>query len=137
MRRRQIDLTVILKKYPGLFGYFVIILFLSGCYSHFAIKESAEEVVSKNREISKIKLQNEQEINFHSKENVLVSIGSDSLTYKDNKGEIHRTDVKDVNQWYEYKFNFFRTLVGTIFISVSILGMSIGTYLLFAPIRGN
>ncbi|MHB8904907.1 MAG: hypothetical protein ACYC4T_08900 [Melioribacteraceae bacterium] len=131
------DLTVILKKYLGLFCSFIIILSLSGCYSHFTIKESIGEAVSKNREISKIKLQNEQEINFHSKENVLVSIDSDSLTYKDNKGEIHRTDIKDVSQWYEYRFNFFRTLVGTIFISVSILGMSIGTYLLFAPIRGN
>ena len=131
------DLTVILKKYFGLFCYSVIMLFLSGCYSHFAIKESIGEAVSKNREISKIKLQNEQEINFHSKENVLVSIDSDSLTYKDNKGEIHRTDIEDVSQWYEYRFNFFRTLIGTIFISVSILGLSIGTYLLFAPIRGN
>lgn len=130
-------MTVIFKKYFGLFRYSVIILFLSGCYSHFAIKEGAEEAVAKNREISKIKLRNEQEINFHNKENVLVSIDSDSLTYKDNKGEIHRTDIKDVNQFYEYRFNFFRTLVGTIFISVSILGLSIGTYLLFAPIRGN
>ncbi|MHB8930899.1 MAG: hypothetical protein ACYC5R_09925 [Melioribacteraceae bacterium] len=130
-------LTVILKKYFGLFCYSIIMLSFSGCYSHFAIKESIGEAVSKNREISKIKLQNEQEINFYSKENILVSVDSDSLTYQDNKGEIHKTDIKDASQWYEYRFNFFRTLVGTIFISVSILGMSIGTYLLFAPIRGN
>jgi hypothetical protein len=111
--------------------------FLNSCYSHFMLKESAlSETVNKNK-ISKIQLKNGTEFDLVKKENVLITIDSDSLTIKNVKGEILKIAQKDVVQWYEYKFNFIRTLIGTTFISVSILGMAIGTCILFIPIRGN
>lgn len=117
--------------------YLFLMLFLNSCYSHFTVKESVlSETVNENK-ISKIQLKNGTEFDLVNKENVLITVESDTLTIKNVKGEILKIAQKDVVQWYEYKFNFIRTLIGTIFISVSILGLVIGTFIHFVPVRGN
>lgn len=119
--------TFMSSKYFRLLCYFIIIPLLSSCYSHFAIKESIEDVIVKKQTISKIKLKNETEINFYNNENVLVAIDSDSLTYQDSKGDTHKTAIKDVVQWYEYQLDDGKTFFSILWIGFSIILLALLT----------
>ncbi|GEM_PF-3662303 len=86
-------------------GLFLIMLIINRCYSHFAIDENTAKNVLKQKGISKVMLKDETEINFSDKENYLVSVDWDNLTYRDMNGNEHKVLFNDVMKWYKYQFD--------------------------------
>ncbi|MEW5841671.1 MAG: hypothetical protein AB1775_00245 [Bacteroidota bacterium] len=127
------ELMFVLTKCLRLLCCFAAMLFVNGCYSHFAIEENdLTEIIRKNK-ISRIQLKDGTELNMTNGENVLISVESDSLTVKNTQGDFRKIALTDIAQWFEYKFNFIRTLIGTAVITATIYFLFIGTYIHFVP----
>ena len=94
--------------------FFLIMLIVNGCYSHFAIDENTAKNVLKQKGISKVMLKDETEINFIDKENYLVSADWDNLTYRDINGNEHKVLFNDVMKWYDYNFDLGKTFMASM-----------------------
>lgn len=94
--------------------FFLIMLIVKGCYSHFAINKSIAKEALKKGNISKIKLKDETEINFVNEEYVFVLVEYDSLVYKSSNGIIATTSLDDILQIYEYNFDGGKTIMASM-----------------------
>jgi hypothetical protein len=102
-------------------------LIVNGCYSHFVIDENTAKNVLKQKGISKVMLKDETEINFIDKENYLVSVDWDNLTYGDINGNEHKVLFNDVMKWYEYQFDGGKTFFSILWIGFSIILLALLT----------
>ena len=98
-------------------------LIVNGCYSHFAIDENTAKNVLKQQGISKIMLKDETVINFIDKENYLVSVDWDNLTYGDINGNENKVLFNDVMKWYEYQFDGGKTFFSTMWIGFGLIAL--------------
>lgn len=111
------------SKSVNVISLFLIMLIVNGCYSHFVIDENAAKNVLQQKDISKIMLKDETEINFIGKENYLVSVDWDNLTYRDMNGNEHKVLFNDVMKWYEYQLDSGKTFFSIIWIGFGLIAL--------------